>query len=245
MTETFFAEPNGAMETRPEIDRLLEVYREYAVRGFGDSKWSPDNKGNQAVQNECHAALRKLLLESRFMPLENRRILEVGCGTGEHLGEFWRMGARPQNLFGIDLIPGRIDAARKNYPQFTFKVANAEALPFADASFDLVAVFTVFTSILDQRMATNVGREIARVLAPGGGVVWYDFRLHSPLNRHVRSISRRVVRDLFPGFAIHMRTISLLPPLARRLGRLTDLLYEPLCRIPFLRSHYLGLLTKR
>jgi ubiquinone/menaquinone biosynthesis C-methylase UbiE len=232
------------METRSEINRLLEVYREYEVRGYGISKWSPDNKGNRAVQEECHFKLRTLLQNRGFLPLKNRRVLEVGCGTGEHLSEFWKMGATPQNLFGIDLIAGRIGIARRNYPQFNFEVANAEALPFADESFDLVAVFTVFTSILDRRMAANVCQEITRVLAAGGGVVWYDFRLHSPLNRHVRGISYRGIKNLFPGFSINLQAISLLPPLARRLGRLTDLLYQPLCSVPILRSHYLGLLTK-
>lgn len=232
------------METRSEVNRLLEVYREYEVRGFGVSKWSPNNKGNRAVQEECHFKLRRLLQKRGFLPLKNRRVLEVGCGTGEHLGEFWKMGARPQNLFGIDLISDRIGIARRNYPQFNFEVANAEALPFADESFDLVAVFTVFTSILDRRMAANVCQEITRVLVAGGSIVWYDFRLHSPLNPHVRGISHRGIKNLFPGFSVNLQAISLLPPLARRLGRLTSLLYQPLCAVPFLRSHYLGLLIK-
>lgn len=232
------------METRSEVDRLQEVYREYAVRGFGQSKWSPANKGNQAVRDECQRRLRELLDQAGFFPLERRRILDVGCGAGERLAAFEDWGARPENLFGVDLIPERIRAARKNYPQITFELANAEELPFADGTLDLVTVFTVFTSILDRRMAANVCREINRALVPGGAVVWYDFRMHNPLNRHVRGISHLQIQNLFPGFMMKLETISLLPPLARRLGRLTNLLYPPLSSVPFLRSHYLGVLLK-
>ena len=232
------------METRSEVDRLQEVYREYTIRGFGKTKWSLANKGNQAVQDECQSELRDLLQKTGFFPLENRRILDVGCGTGERLAAFGNWGARPENMFGIDLIPDRICAARKHFPEITFELANAETLPFTDDSFDLVTVFTVFTSILDQRMAANVCREINRVLAPGGGIIWYDFRLNNPLNRHVRGISREQIRKLFPGFGTNLKAISLLPPLARRLGRLTNKLYPLLSTMPFLRSHYLGVLTK-
>ncbi|MDB6063919.1 MAG: methylase [Pedosphaera sp.] len=232
------------METRSEVDRLRKVYREYAVRGFGQSKWSPANKGNQAVLEECHLKIRELLQQTGFFPLENRRILDVGCGTGERLAAFEDLGARPENLFGVDLIPDRIRVARQNHRRIAFQLANAEALPFADRTFDLVIVFTVFTSILNRRMAANVCSEINRVLVSGGAVLWYDFRMHNPLNRHVRGISRKQIQSLFPGFKPFLETISLLPPLARRLGRLTNLLYPTLGSFPILRSHYLGVLTK-
>ena len=232
------------METRSEVDRLQAVYREYAVRGFGHSKWSPANRGNQEVRDECRSKLRALLRENGFFPVQSRRILDVGCGGGDRLAEFAAFGARPENMFGVDLMADRIAAARKNHPEIAFALANAEALPFADGAFDLVTVFTVFTSILDTHMATNVSSEITRVLAPGGGVVWYDFRLRSPFNRHVRGISRRQIQALFPGYRMNLQSLSLLPPLARRLGRLTPWLYPRLSAVPFLCSHYLGILRK-
>ncbi len=232
------------METSVEVNRLRRVYREYAVRGFGESRWSLANRGNQAVRDECHFKSREALQQAGFFPLENRRILDVGCGTGERLAAFADWGARPEQLYGVDLIPDRVSAARQKHPRLTFQLANAEAIPFADGAFDLAMVFTVFTSILSRQMTANVCREINRVLVRGGGVLWYDFRMHNPLNRHVRGISRDRIQEMFPGFKLRLETISLLPPLARRLGRLTHLLYAPLSSFPFLRSHYLGVLTK-
>ena len=232
------------METSLEVDRLERVYREYAARGFGQSKWSLANKGNRAILEECLRKMREKLEKTGFFPLDKRRILDVGCGTGERLAALADLGAKPENLFGVDLIPDRIDEARRNHPGITFQSANAENLPFADRAFDLVSVFTVFTSILSCRMAAQVCLEINRVLMSGGAVIWYDFRMHNPWNRHVRGISRHQIQKLFPDYKLHLESISLLPPLARRLGWLTNLAYSPLSSIPFLRSHYLGVLTK-
>lgn len=232
------------METHSEVDRLLGVYREYAVRNFAKSKWSPSNPGNQAIDDECNLTLRELLRKTGFLPLTERRLLDVGCGSGARLAIFQDMGARPSNLVGIDLIPERVNAARDRHPEITFKLANAESLPFADNSFELVAVFTVFSSILNRQMAANVSREISRVLNAGGGVIWYDFRVRSPMNRNVRALPRHQIQEIFPGYKCDLKTVSLLPPLARRLGRLTGLLYPLLNSVPFLRSHYLGILTK-
>jgi len=232
------------METRTEVARIREVYRQYTACHFEQSRWSPANAGNRAIRHEREFKSRERLKQSGFFPLTERRILDVGCGTGEQLGTFLHWGAKPENLFGIDLIPDRIRAAQHLLPQVGFRVGNAEALPFADGHFDLVTVFTVFSSILDHWMAVNVSDEINRVLAPGGVVLWYDFRTNNPFNRHVRGLSRRRIQQLFPGFAVALQTVSLLPPLARRLGVLACLLYAPLAALPFLRTHLLGLLTK-
>jgi hypothetical protein len=104
--------------------------------------------------------------------------------------------------------------------------------------------FTVFSSILDPSMAGNVASEIARVLRPGGGLLWYDFRYNSPANRHVRGVSAHRVRELFPGLAGELHRVTVLPPLVRRLGPLTAAAYPALGAIPPLRSHLMGLLRK-
>ena len=232
------------MQVHSEVERLKLVYQDYGERGWGQTKWSVTNRGNQAIQQERERKLELLLQRAGFFPLGQRRILDVGCGTGETLARFEAWGARRDNLFGVDLLADRIRNAKESFPEMTFQEANAEALPFANGYFDLVTVFTVFTSILDPQMARNVSREIHRVLRSGGAVVWYDFRMNNPFNPHVRGISRKGIRNLFPEFRSRLVSITLIPPLARRWGFLTDLLYPCFAMLPFLRSHYLGLLVK-
>lgn len=232
------------MQVHSEVDRLKLVYREYGERGWGRTKWSATNRGNAAIRREREQKLEQLLQRAAFLPLDHRRILDVGCGTGETLAGFKAWGGRAENLFGVDLLADRIRRAKENFPEINFQEANAEALPFANGFFDLVTVFTVFTSILDPQMTRNLSREINRVLRSGGAVVWYDFRMNSPLNPHVHGISRKVICNLFPEFNARLVSITLMPPLARRCGSLTDPLYACLASLPFLRSHYLGLLVK-
>ncbi len=232
------------METFTEVIRLRQVYRQYAARGLGKSKWSEANPGNHAIQTEREVKIRELLQRFGFFPVTGRRILDVGCGTGQQLGRFLAWGARPENLFGVDLLPERIEVAQGLFPQIAFQTANAESLPYANGVFHLASVSTVFSSILDPQMAANIAREITRVLAPGGAVLWYDFRRNNPFNPHVQGMTRTHIQRLFPGFRLVLQALSLLPPLARRLGPLAPRLYAPLSALPVLRTHLLGLLTK-
>jgi ubiquinone/menaquinone biosynthesis C-methylase UbiE len=178
------------------------------------------------------------------LPLTEQRILDVGCGTGLHLAGLQDLGAPPAHLFGVDLLEDRIAEAQKLHPEIHFACANAEELPYADNWFRLVFVGMVFSSILSDQMSFNIAQSINRVLRPGGGIVWYDFRYNSPRNRNVRGVPSPTVRRLFPSYETTLRGITLLPPLSRHLGPLTPWAYPLLAQIPFLRTHYIGFLRK-
>lgn len=227
-----------------EVTRLARVYQAYEESPAVQRQWSPRNPGNSAIFQERRQAMKRLLREYRRWPIDYQAILEVGCGSGNVLAGLLEWGARPENLHGVDLLPERITAARRRHPDIDFQCANAERLDFDDRAIDLVLLYTVFSSILDQTMARNVACEIDRVLAPGGAVLWYDFRYDNPRNPHVRGMTREKIRRLFPEFHLDLQNITVLPPLARRLGRLTPMLYPLLARIPALCTHYLGLLAR-
>jgi len=233
------------MQTQSEIARLRDAYRDYSERGLATTKWSLANQGNRQMRQERRRHLDELLCLNGLLPLTSRRILDLGCDTGELLAGFQDWGAGAENLFGVDLLAERIRIAKNQHPMIAFQQANAEDLPFRDRFFDIVCVFTVFSSILDQRMADNISREIERILTSDGAIIWYDFRIRSPQNPHVRGISRGEIQRLFPGFRMSLRTLTLVPPLARNLGATTPWLYPCLASLPFLRTHYLGVLTRR
>lgn len=232
------------MHKPDETARLEKVYSQYLERDLENSRWSDANPGNQAVICERRRVLQRLLDETGFIPLDQHRILEVGCGFGKVLAEFESWGASPPKLYGVDLLDDSIQLARRKYPQFQFQTASGEHLPFNDTCFDLVLLFTVFTSILDEQVAQNVAAEVYRVLRPGGAVVWYDFRFNNPRNPQVRGVSRKAVARFFPKCSCYLQTATLLPPLARRLGPLTGVLYPVLVKLPGLRTHYAGVLVK-
>jgi ubiquinone/menaquinone biosynthesis C-methylase UbiE len=99
------------------------------------------------------------------------RILEVAVGTGRSL-EFY---APDVELTGVDLSPAMLRRARRRARELeltpTFKVADAEQLPFDDATFDTVVCALGLCSIPRPELAV---REMARVLVPGGTLLLLD-----------------------------------------------------------------------
>ena len=91
--------------------------------------------------------------------------LDVGCGEGRFCRMLKAAGIRPT---GIDPTPAMIGAARKRDPSGDYRQGRAEALEFADASFDLVVSYITLVDIPDFRAAI---REMARVLRPGGSLL--------------------------------------------------------------------------
>lgn len=159
------------------------------------------------------------------------------------MGDWLALGASPTNLYGVDLKEGRLGEARSDVRDAKLCCADAAHLPFADASFDLVSAFTLFSSVTDDVTAERIAADLQRVLTRDGCVLYYDMRYPSPRNPNVRSLRRNRIESLFTGAEVHLHSVTLLPPLARRLRPRTGYLYGWLAKIRPLRSHYLGLIT--
>jgi ubiquinone/menaquinone biosynthesis C-methylase UbiE len=213
-----------------EAQRLRAAY---ARRGSPELRLT-DNAGQQLIVRERDQAIRSII--RGFGVVE--RMLDVGCGDGSVAGAL-HAESYVRSAVGLDLLPERIEQARVAHPALEFVVGDGSTLPFADSSFDVVLAMTVFSSIehREHRIATLA--EAERVLRPGGILVWYDMRRANPRNPDVSPFSVDDVRTVF-GSDVHHRTLTLIPPLARRLGRLTGRLYPMLVGFPALRTHTVG-----
>ena len=226
-----------------EAGRIREAY---ARRQKGNQgRYSFLNPSHVLIIQERDGELLSLLSRYGVESLERKRILEIGCGTGYLLRAFLQWGALPDNVFGIDLLQERIDQARKLCPYgVRLECGNAAALDFPDASFDLVMQSVVFSSILDPEMRQQIAGEMLRVLRPGSFALWYDFFVDNPRNPDVRGVRRSEIRKLFPGCQIHVRRITLAPPIGRLVGQYSPFVYMLLSRGKILCTHYLGLIKK-
>lgn len=177
---------------------------------------------------------RRLALVQRWVRLDGARVLDVGCGVGLYSEQFRRLGAR---VVGVELDLQVAILARSRAPGIV--VAPAEALPFADDSFDVVFSHEVIEHVADDRAAVA---EMARVCAPAGRIVlfcpnrlypfethghywrgryhfgntplinWLPDRLRDRLAPHVRAYTVRGLAGLFAGLPVRLIHRSVIYP---------------------------------
>jgi len=104
-----------------------------------------------------------------------QRLLDVGCGPGTITIDLAGRVA-PGDVIGLDLSEAVVDLARAaaraaGTPNVTFQVGDLYALPFGDASFDVVHAHQVLQHLTDPVAAL---RELRRVARPGGLVAVRD-----------------------------------------------------------------------
>lgn len=124
--------------------------------------------------------LHHLLRLVDFNGYRGKAVLEVGCGAAVDLARFAKGGAV---CTGVDLATSAIELARANFEQqglqADLRVANGEALPFPDNSFDLVYAHGVVQYTANPQQLVN---EVRRVLKPGGQAIFQVYNRISWLN---------------------------------------------------------------
>ena len=102
-----------------------------------------------------------------------RRVLDVGCGEGQVARLAVKGGAR--FVVGVDPTAAQLDVAAERSGGVAYGRASADALPFADASFDAVVACLVFEHI---DAVDDALREVGRMLTAGGRFLFF---LNHPL----------------------------------------------------------------
>ncbi|MCZ7567634.1 MAG: class I SAM-dependent methyltransferase [Ardenticatenaceae bacterium] len=161
-------------------------------------------------------AIREKLIELAA-PAPGEKVLDVGCGTGT-LAVAIKSQVGASEVHGIDASPEMIQVAKeksaKNGSDIDFRVALIEAIPFPDASFDLVTSSLMLHHLPDDLKAKGF-LEIRRVLKPGGRFMAMDFaaRSHSPLGHLLSMHSPSPLGHLLSIFG-HLRGESMVDKLA-------------------------------
>ena len=229
----------------PEADRIVA---EYARRdaSIPRERYLPAAPAQVLVRESRERAVLSVLRRAGMLPLRGRRILDVGCGTGQWLVDFETWGAERNRLAGIDLMPNRIAAARARLtPGADLREGDASRLPWPSSCFEIVVQSTVFSSVLDTATRRTLAAEMARVLAPVGVILWNDFFVNNPGNSAVRGVRRGEIAGLFPGFRVELRRITLAPPLARAVAPRSQLAAIAIEALRIFNTHYLGVLRRR
>lgn len=156
------------------LDARVRLHQQFSVNPESPSRW----------------------IIQRLRPDASGHVLELGCGPGH----FWRdtRDLRPAGWWVLctDLSPGMVAEARAalaGEAGISFAAADAQALPFSDASFDVVMANFMLYHVPDRPRALAEAR---RVLRPGG-----QFAAATVGRRHMgglRELVRRFIPDLPP-----------------------------------------------
>ncbi len=130
-----------------EAGTFAERYRMLAADPYR-STFTYGRKKIEAVIDHCLAG-------------RSGRALDVGCGTGFNLARLTQKGF---SVVGLEPAAGMREEARRHNPGCEIVDGDAEHLPFANASFDLVLAIEVIRYLADPLRALQ---EMARVTAPG------------------------------------------------------------------------------
>jgi ubiquinone/menaquinone biosynthesis C-methylase UbiE len=180
-----------ALRTADEIRDVNTRYHDVAAESY-DSKWGIDF--GEIGQGQVLGKLRKLLgseLDDGY-----DRSLEIGAGTGYFSLNLLQAGIVSEATC-TDISPGMVATLARNAQLLGLDVraarADAESLPFADQSFDLVLGHAVLHHLPNLRRAFA---EFHRVLRPGGRIIFAGEP--SRLGDRIASVPKRGANVLAP-----------------------------------------------
>lgn len=138
-----------------------------AVREFWEGEACGERYGSE--QDRMRYELEPEIVSFADFPSSaGKRVLEIGVGMGSDFVRWARAGA---NVTGVDLTERAVSISRARLAEEglpgVVQVGDAENLPFADGSFDIVYSWGVLHHSPDTRRAIGEGQ---RVLAPGGRI---------------------------------------------------------------------------
>jgi SAM-dependent methyltransferase len=181
------------MPTALSADEIRDANTRYhdVAAGHYDSKWGIDF--GEMGASQVTAKVRKALGHA---PERYARSLEIGSGTGYFTLNLMRAGLIDEATCS-DISPGMLQTLQSNAERLGLEVrteaADAERLPFADQSFDLVLGHAILHHIPDLACAFA---EFERVLAPGGTLLFAGEP--SRYGDRLARVPKRVAGELAP-----------------------------------------------
>jgi SAM-dependent methyltransferase len=132
-----------------------------AFKAFEAAGWSDRAGTYDALMARATAfAIEPLLDAAGVGP--GVRVLDVGCGLGTLSAA---AAARGAIVTGADLAEGMLAEARRRHPHIEFVLADAEALPFADAAFDVALGAFIVNHLPHPEQAASELRRVGRTVA--------------------------------------------------------------------------------
>lgn len=201
-------------------------------------KWSLFSQGNLFIFHQRELTFIRILKYYNIFNLQDKKLLDLGCGCGFELNNLIKYGLNPKNLYGIDIRAEAIFYAKNKNPNINFILADARYLPFKNCYFDLEMQYTMFSSILNLEDRKIIAKEMVRVLKNSGLILWYDFFVNNPFNKETKSIKKNEIIKLFYNCKFYFKKITLAPQLCRIICKISDFICLFFEKLKIFCTHY-------
>ncbi len=228
------------------MDDILEKEKElikqrYEKRDFlrteQHSRYSPISPCNYISACEKYALLAQTLGLIFKDDFRSKKYLDIGCGNGGNLTILNSMGVEPNCLYGNDIMPNRIEEAKKRLPTLAhLDCNNFLEIPYQENFFDCIFLYTVLSSILDLDFQKALIQKAKSLLKPGGVIIIYDFIYNNPANPDVRRIDIGFLKKTFIPLSYSIKKATIIPPIARKFNKFPIIL-RLMSLFSFLKSH--------
>lgn len=169
------------------------LFRRHASWKFMNYGYANEGEEIDDYDKLCENLYRHLLDQVKIDTQTS--ILEVGCGRGG--GSNLMLEMQPKSVTGMDFSANAIKFCQKHFQneQLSFKVGNAESIPFADENFQVVVNVESSHCYGNRKLFFE---EVLRVLKPGGFFLYADFmgKIHYPKRPlQLREVGFEIIKE--------------------------------------------------
>jgi ubiquinone/menaquinone biosynthesis C-methylase UbiE len=137
-------------KSRSKLPEKSEAQNERVYPHGPDKLRSPERRGRLEIDRVVRLCLQNANVKT---------LLDIGTGSAVFAEAFHEAGLE---VAGVDISAAMIEAARRHVPEGHFRVAPAEALPFADGSFDTTFFGVVFHEVSDYAQSLHEAYRVTR-----------------------------------------------------------------------------------
>ena len=158
-------------------DNLMDIeeHTKKAYDKYGEEY--EKTRKEKAPERAYNEFLEKPCMINAVSNIKDKTLLDIGCGSGEHIKEYLKKGAKAE---GVDISSTMIEIAKKNLPNIELKVGTISNLPF-QKKFDVVTSSLTMNYVNDLKKAFA---EVSRVLKKGGMFYYSDFSIINLAKEH-------------------------------------------------------------
>lgn len=187
-------------------------------------------------------ALNSFLSKNYQKTLSTAKIMVIGFGDGSAVYSLIKYGAKPRNIYGIEIVKDYYEDLKFNIPDANLRMVDNFIMPYPNGLFDIVIQTEFLSMIKNDNARLKMASEMFRLIKKSGKIFSYDIKKSSDPN--IVSIDSQQLKKLFPeASSLTSTPITLTSSIIKNFEKY-PLLCQTFAKLSFLTSHYQTIIQK-